>query len=111
MKRADVVEYIREAANKHGFEFENNEHSMNIRDGWDWSESWVNFTIHENAKWIMAENRVEIALDFSASISKMGGSPDVDDLLKASDTIKRAAELIDELKKMNLSYDFEIEVK
>jgi len=43
-------------------------------------------------------------LHFQASIACMGGEPTPEDLLLASDIIRRGAELVRELEAMDLSY-------
>ena len=43
-------------------------------------------------------------LHFRASLACMGGEPTPEDLLLASDIIRRGAELVQELEAMDLSY-------
>ena len=43
-------------------------------------------------------------LHFRPSLASMGGEPSPEDLLIASDIIRRGAELVKELEAMNLSY-------
>ncbi|MBR6313019.1 MAG: hypothetical protein IKR49_00075 [Clostridia bacterium] len=42
--------------------------------------------------------------EISAAVSRMGGSPDVDELLTAADQIRCAAEFVKACSKMELSY-------
>lgn len=104
MKKENAMEIIREKANAHGFEFENGNSGWHIRDGKDHWSAWVNFTIKEDFNWIMAERKIVCDISVQASIAQMGGNPTVEELLKASDIIKRAAELVAELNSMKLSY-------
>ena len=111
MKKADCKEIIRETANNYGFEFEDCYGQQCIRDGWYWEKAIVNFKIAENPTWNMADNEIVIDFEFSASIAQMGGNPSVEDLLKASDTIKRAAQLVEALNNKKLQYKLAIEEK
>ena len=66
----------------------------------------LNFTITErfapDTDW--SKREVTMNLHFRASLACMGGEPTPDDLLLASDIIRRGAELVKELEAMNLSY-------
>lgn len=108
MKKADVFEMIRDTANKYGFEFEQNGNYAAIRDGWDYSNSWVNFTIYETPHWDMTKNTVEVEVTVKAAISQMGGHPTVETLRKAAETISRAADLVEALAAMKLAYTVEM---
>ena len=58
--------------------------------------------VSEKCDW---ENRkVNVTLRIQASIATMGGAPSADDLLKAADTIRRAAELVKALENQSLTY-------
>ena len=43
-------------------------------------------------------------IEISASVSRMGGNPDAEELLDAADQIKRAGELVKTFESMDLSY-------
>jgi hypothetical protein len=47
---------------------------------------------------------MNVTLRIRASIATMGGAPSADDLLKAADTIRRAAELVKVLENESLTY-------
>ena len=52
------------------------------------------------------ENRIGcIEIEASASVSRMGGSPTPEELLKAADEIARGAKFTAELQNMKLSYE------
>ena len=67
---------------------------------------YLNFTIWErfaeDTDW--SKREVTMNLHFRASLASMGGEPSPEDLLIASDIIRRGAELVKELEVMNLSY-------
>ena len=105
MKKEEVIEVIRKMAIEKGFVFVQDNFGWRIRDGESWSESWVNFTAHEDNDWSqIAERKVTTEITFSASIAQMGGNPTVEELFKAADAIRRAAELVEELNSQKLQY-------
>ena len=104
MNRSDVMEIIRETSNNYGFEFLQNERTTIIRDGIDWSKSWVNFTIFEDPTWDLESGTITTAVRFAAATARMGGNQTVEDLLKAANTIRAAAKLVEKLNSMNLIY-------
>lgn len=104
MNRADAMEIIRVTANEHGFEFEQYGNQYNIRDGFDWLKSWVNFTIFEDPTWNTKSSTIIIKITVAAATARMGGSQSINDLYTAADTIKRAADLVSELNDKGLSY-------
>ena len=106
MTKATVMEIIREAANKHGFEFEQIGNFQQITDGKDWSKSWVNFTITEKAEW--NDGTIDVRVTVSAATARMGGSQTAEDLRKAAETISRAADLVVELENKELVYTVEL---
>jgi len=109
MNRSDAMETIREAANKHGFEFDQTNSCVAINDGLDWREAWVNFTIYETPEWNHAEKTVTVRITAAAATARMGGSQTTKDLRTAANAITRAADLVDELNGMNLSYTISFE--
>ena len=99
MTKQEVHEIIKAKAAEHGFNAEETNWGINglaIRD----EDHTVNFTISEDWAW---EER-KVTLRIRASIATMGGNPSADDLLKAADTIKRAAELVKSLEAESLTY-------
>ena len=105
MKKEEVLNTISKMAIENGFEFVQDSFGWRIRDGVSWSESWVNFTWHEDTDWsLVKERKVTTTITFSASIARMGGNPSVNDLLIAADTIKRAAELVEKLNAEHFEY-------
>ena len=67
---------------------------------------YLNFFIQERTSpatdWTKREFTMN--LHFRASLASMGGEPTPEDLLKASEIIRRGAELVMELEGMGLSY-------
>ena len=67
---------------------------------------YLNFTIWErfapDTDW--SKREVTMNLHFRASLACMGGEPTPEDLLLASDIIRRGAELVQKLEALNLSY-------
>lgn len=104
MDRSSAMEIVRETANNYGFEFLQTERAAFIRDGIDWSKSWVNFTIFEDPTWDLESGTITVAVRFAAATARMGGNQTVEDLLKAADTIRAAAKLIEKLNSMSLTY-------
>ena len=105
MNKATVMEIVREAANKHGFEFLQYGNDVSIRDGKDWGTAWVNFSIWErDFDWDQESLTVKVRVEVTAATSRMGGNQSIEDLRKAADTISRAADLVEELKSMDLTY-------
>ena len=105
MNKATVMEIVREAANKHGFEFLQYGNDVSIRDGKDWGTAWVNFSIWErDFDWDQESLTVKVRVEVTAATSRMGGNQSSEDLRKAADTISRAADLVEELKSMDLIY-------
>ena len=110
MTRATAMEIIREAANKHGFEFEQTGRMAVIRDGREWRDAWVNFMIGKSTDWSeLKDRKVTVKLNFSAAIAQMGGDREIEDLRKAAETITRAADLVEELNSLELNYTVNID--
>ena len=71
-------------------------------------QDYINIQIFQNSNldktdW---EKRIGcIEIEACASVSRMGGSPSTEELLKASDEIARGAKFTAELQNMKLSYE------
>ena len=106
MTKEQVIAIIKEVAERHGFT--TCKYSMTrlieIKEPGDTHQ--LNFTIWEryaeDTDW--SKREVTMNLHFRASLACMGGEPTPEDLLLASDIIRRGAELVKELEAMNLSY-------
>ncbi|MBR4696070.1 MAG: hypothetical protein IKO94_08315 [Selenomonadaceae bacterium] len=105
MTKQEVNEIISSKAAEYGFEIEENSLGWNNkRTGQD----YISIRIFQNnnidkTDW---ENRIGcIDIEACASISRMGGSPTPEELLKAADEIARGAKFTAELQSMGLSYE------
>lgn len=105
MTKKEIAEIISSKATEYGFEIEENSMGWNNkRTGQD----YINIQIFQNSNldktdW---EKRIGcIDIEVSASVSRMGGSPTTEELLKAADEIARGAKLTAELQSMGLSYE------
>ena len=105
MRKEQVIAIIKEAAERHGF----------VTNIYQWTSlieiqepdsHYLNFMVTENTApdtdW--SKRKVTMDLHFRASLASMGGNPTPEDLLKASEIIRRGAELVRELEAMKLSY-------
>ena len=105
MKKAQAISIIRETAERHGF----------VTHTYQWTSlieiqepdsHYLNFMVTENTApdtdW--SERKVTMELHFRASLASMGGNPTPEDLLKASEIIRRGAEMVQVLEGMKLSY-------
>ena len=106
MTKEQVISIIREAAERHGFTTCKYTMTRLIEIKEPGETHYLNFTIWErfaeDTDW--SNREVTMNLHFRASLASMGGEPTPDDLLVASDIIRRGAELVKELEAMNLSY-------
>ncbi|OLR55057.1 hypothetical protein BHK98_02625 [Hornefia porci] len=104
MTKMEICERIKEAARAHGFTV--SEKMSTVTGLPEIISEEMNFTFlartTENTDW--AARRVEEAIEASASVRKMGGSPTPEELLITADEIRRGAELIHDLQSMNLTY-------
>ena len=105
MTKQEIVEIIKSKATEYGFDLEENSMGWNNkRTGQD----YINIQIFQNSNidktdW---EKRIGcIEIEASASVSRMGGSPTTEELLKAADEIARGAKFTAELQSMELSYE------
>ena len=104
MTKKEIAEIIESKAAEYGFEIEENSMGWNNkRTGQD----YINIQIFQNnniekTDW---EKRIGcIEIEACASVSRMGGNPTTEELLKASDEIARGAKFTAELQGMGLSY-------
>ena len=105
MTKQEVNEIITSKAAEYGFEIE--ETSMgwsNKRTGQDYIT--IQIFQNSNIEKTDLEKRIGcIDIEASASVSRMGGSPTTEELLKAADEIARGAKFTAELQSMGLSYE------
>ena len=105
MTKQEVNEIISSKATEYGFEMEENSMGWNNKHT---GKDYINIQILQNSNldktdW---ENRIGcIDIEASASVSRMGGSPTPEELLKAADEIARGAKFTAELQSMGLSYE------
>ena len=106
MTNEQVITTIKEAAERHGFTTCKYTMTRLIEIKEPGDTHHLNFTITErfapDTDW--SKREVTMNLHFRASLACMGGEPTPEDLLLASDIIRRGAELVKELEGMNLSY-------
>ena len=105
MTKQEVNEIISSKAAEYGFEIEENSLGWNNkRTGQD----YISIQIFQNnnlekTDW---EKRIgHIDIEACASVSRMGGNPTPEELLKAADEIARGAKFTAELQSMGLSYE------
>ncbi len=105
MTKKEIAEIINSKAAEYGFELEENSMGWsNKRTGQD----YINIQIFQSRNlgktdW---EKRIGcIDIEACASVSRMGGSPTTEELLKAADEIARGAKFTAELQSMGLSYE------
>ena len=106
MTKEQAITIIKEAAERHGFTTCKYSMTRLIEIKEPGETHFLNFTIWEriapDTDWSRRE--VTMNLHFRASLACMGGEPTPEDLLLASDIIRRGAELVQELEAMNLFY-------
>ena len=111
MTKEQVIEAIKNEIHASGFQPEMNERisplpilmpdddsyvAMNIRERWDEANSDF-------------ENRIAAyKVEVQVSVKRMGGEPTPEELLKASDEIRRGAELMRKLQNLNLAYTIKL---
>ena len=98
----ETQEAIRDAAARHGFDTD----IPAMRDFPSVAAENLNFlftpTVDPTSDWKSGKVRISVAA--SASVSRMGGDPTPDELLRTADEIHRGAELLRELQNADLSY-------
>ena len=104
-KKSEVMEIIEKTILGYGFEVElENTGFPNVKRK---NDSYISITIRkqEDPETFDFEKRTSIAnIVIDISVCQMGGAPDINELKKAADEIKKGAELVEELRKMELSY-------
>ena len=104
MTKKEIAEIIESKAADYGFEMEENSMGWNNKRT---GEDYITIQIFRNnniekTDW---ENRIGyIDIEACASVSRMGGNPTPEELLKAADEIARGAKFTAELQSMGLSY-------
>ena len=105
MTKQEVNEIITSKAAEYGFEIEENSMGWNNkRTGQD----YINIQIFQNSnleKTDWENHKACINIEASASVSRMGGNPTPEELLKAADEIARGAKFTAKLQNMKLSYE------
>ena len=105
MTKKEINEIIESKAAEYGFEMEENSLGWNNKHT---GQDYINIQIFQNSNlektdW---EKRIGcIEIEANASVSRMGGSPTPEELLKAADEIARGAKFTAELQSMGLSYE------
>ncbi len=105
MTKKEIAEIIESKAAEYGFEIEENSLGWNNKRT---GEDYISIQIFQNnnldkTDW---ENRQAcIDIEACASVSRMGGNPTTEELLKAADEIARGAKFTAELQSMGLSYE------
>jgi len=106
MTKEQAITTIKEAAERHGFTTFKYSMTRLIEIIEPGDTHYLNFFILERTSpdtdW--SKHEVRMNLHFRASLACMGGEPTPEDLLLASDIIRRGAELVQELEAMDLSY-------
>ena len=105
MTKEQAISTIKEAAERHGFVTHTYQWTRFIEIS-EPDSHYLNFIVMENVApdtdW--SKHEVTMELHIQASLASMGGNPTPEDLLKASEIIRRGAELVMELEGMGLSY-------
>ncbi len=105
MTKKEIAEIIESKATEYGFEIEENTLGWNNKHT---GQDYINIQIFQNnnlekTDW---EKRIGcIEIEACASVSRMGGSPTPEELLKAADEIARGAKFTADLQSMKLSYE------
>ena len=105
MTEQEVNEIITSKAAEYGFEIEENSMGWNNKRT---GQNYINIQIFQNSnleKTDWENHKACIDIEASASVSRMGGSPTPEELLKAADEIARGAKFTAELQNMKLSYE------
>ena len=105
MTKKEIAEIIESKAAEYGFEIEENSLGWNNKR---MGQDYISIQIFQNnnlekTDW---EKRIgHIDIEACASVSRMGGNPTPEELLKAADEIARGAKFTAELQSMGLSYE------
>ena len=108
MTRQEVFTKIMDTAMAHGFQTGYNKSS----DSYPWisdksARRYTNIQLTEKYDVERTDYKNGIYaghIEISASVSRMGGNPDAEELLDAADQIRRAGELVKAFESMDLSY-------
>lgn len=109
MTKEQLIATIKEVAERHGFTTQTYQWTrfIEIQEA---DSHYLNFYISErpaaDSDWSKRECTMEVTI--FASLASMGGNPTVEDLLKASDIIRKGALMVQELGDMKLSYQASI---
>ena len=105
MKKEQVISIIKKTAERRGF-VTNIYQWTSLIEIQELDSHYLNFMVTENTApdtdW--SQRKVTMELHVRASLASMGGNPRPEDLFKASEIIRRGAELVQELEGMKLSY-------
>ena len=105
MTKQEIAEIIESKGKEYGFEIEENLLGWNNkRTGQD----YINIQIFQNSSFEKTDwekRKACIDIEASASVSRMGGNPAPEELLKAAVEIARGAKFTAELQRMKLSYE------
>ena len=106
MKKEQAISIIKETAERRGFVTNIYQWTSLIEIQEPGDTHFLNFMVTENTApdtdW--SQRKVTMELHVRASLASMGGNPTPEDLFKASEIIRRGAELVQELEGMKLSY-------
>ena len=105
MTKNEIKDIITEAACRYGFIAEESAYA-NLVYIHEPDTQYLNFTITENwakdTDW--SKKEVTMLVHIHASLASMGGNPMPDDLIRASEIIRKGAEMVKELEAVGLSY-------
>lgn len=108
MTKEQAIDTIRKAAEKHGFITHTYQWTRLIEIQEPEGTHFLNFTVLENyapdTDW--SSHEVTMELRIQASLASMGGNPTAEELLKASEIIRRGAELVMELEGLSYTEKF-----
>lgn len=110
MNRNEVVETIKNEIWMNGFQPEIDERFSPLPFLKNEGDLYVAVSIRERLDFPNCDFDKRIAaykVEVQASVRKMGGHPDTEELFEAADQIRRGAELARNLQNMNLSYTVE----
>ena len=105
MTKKKIAEIIESKAADYGFEMEENSMGWNNKRT---GEDYITIQIFQNnniekTDW---KNRIGcIDIEVRTSVSRMGGNPSPEELLKAADEIARGAKFTADIQSMGLSYE------
>ena len=106
MKKEQAISIIKEAAKRHGFVTCKYTMTRLVEIQEPDDTHYLTFFIQERTSsttdW--SRRKITMELHFRASLASMGGEPTPEELIRASDIIRRGAELVQELEGMGLSY-------